>query len=247
MATRMRLQRFGKKGQAFYHIVIADGRAPRDGKFIEKIGSYNPLTIPATIDIDMDKALEWLQKGVSPTETTKAILSYKGVLYKNHLLKGVAKGAMTKEAAEAKFEQWLTEKQAKISSKINQKAQESKSKIKKRLEAEVKIKEDREQAFAAKRAKSLAKEKEAEAEARETVPEVEAKEAVPEVKVKETVTEVEAKEAVPKVKAKETASKVEAKEAVPEVKAKETIPEVETKETVPEPEQQASEEPKTEA
>ena len=229
MATRMRLQRFGKKGQAFYHIVIADGRAPRDGKFIEKIGSYNPLTIPATIDIDMDKALEWLQKGVSPTETTKAILSYKGVLYKNHLLKGVAKGAITKEAAEAKFEQWLTEKQAKISSKINQKAQESKSEIKKRLEVEAKINEDREQAFAAKRAKSLVKEKEKEAEARETVPEVEAKEAVPEVEVKEAVT---------KVKAKETSPKVEAKEAVPEVEAKETIPE---------PEQQASEEPKAEA
>jgi len=173
MATRMRLQRFGKKGQAFYHIVIADGRAPRDGKFIEKIGSYNPLTIPATIDIDMDKALEWLQKGASPTETAKAILSYKGVLYKNHLLKGVAKGAMTKEAAEAKFEQWLTEKQVKISSTINQKAQESKSEIKKRLEVEVKINEDREQALAAKRAKSLAKEEKAEAEVEENVPEPE--------------------------------------------------------------------------
>lgn len=158
MATRMRLQRFGKKGQAFYHIVIADGRAPRDGRFIENIGIYNPLTVPATIDLNMDKALEWVQKGVSPSPTAKAILSYKGILYKNHLLKGVAKGAMTKEQAEAKFEQWLTEKQSKISSKINLKAQEAKSNLKKRLEAESKIREDREQAIAKKRAKELEKE-----------------------------------------------------------------------------------------
>ena len=157
MATRMRLQRFGKKGQPFYHIVIADGRAPRDGKFIENIGTYNPLTVPATIEIDMDKALTWLRNGASPSPTAKAILSYKGVLYKSHLLKGVAKGAMTNEAADAKFEQWLSEKQTKIISKINQKAQESKTEMKKRLEAEAKINEEREQALAKKLAKSLEK------------------------------------------------------------------------------------------
>jgi small subunit ribosomal protein S16 len=162
MATRMRLQRYGKKGQPYYHIVITDGRAPRDGRFIERIGSYNPLTIPATIDLDMDKALAWLQKGASPSDTAKAILSYKGVLYKNHLLKGVTKGALTQEAAEAKFQQWLTEKQAKISSKINQKAQESKSEMKKRLEAEAKVNEERESAIAKKRAKLLEKEEKAE-------------------------------------------------------------------------------------
>jgi len=158
----MRLQRYGKKGQPYYHIVITDGRAPRDGRFIERIGSYNPLTIPATIDLDMDKALAWLQKGASPSDTAKAILSYKGVLYKNHLLKGVTKGALTQEAAEAKFQQWLTEKQAKISSKINQKAQESKSEMKKRLEAEAKVNEERESAIAKKRAKLLEKEEKAE-------------------------------------------------------------------------------------
>ena len=160
MATRIRLQRFGKKGQAFYHIVIADGRAPRDGKFIEKIGIYNPLTIPATINIDIDKALQWVQKGASPTNTAKAILSYKGILYKNHLLKGVAKGAMTKEIAEAKFEQWLSEKQSKINSKIGQNTQDAKLKAKKIIEAEAKIKEDRENALAKKYAKNLAKENE---------------------------------------------------------------------------------------
>jgi small subunit ribosomal protein S16 len=171
MATRMRLQRYGKKGQPYYHIVITDGRAPRDGRFIERIGSYNPLTIPATIDLDMDKALAWLQKGASPSDTAKAILSYKGVLYKNHLLKGVAKGALTQEAAEVKFQQWLTEKQAKISSKINQKAQESKSEMKKRLEAEAKVKEEREEVIAKKRAKLLEKEEKAE-EATEEATEV---------------------------------------------------------------------------
>ncbi len=161
MATRMRLQRYGKKGQPYYHIVIADGRAPRDGGFIERIGSYNPLTIPATIDLDMDKALAWLQKGASPSDTAKAILSYKGILYKNHLLKGVAKGALTTEAAEAKFQLWLTEKQAKISSKVNQKAQDSKSEIKKKLEAEAKVNEEREAVIAKKRAKLLEKEEKA--------------------------------------------------------------------------------------
>ncbi len=164
MATKIRLQRFGKKGQPFYHIVIADGRAPRDGKFIEKIGTYNPLTIPATIDIDMEKAMSWLQKGASPTDTAKAILSYKGVLYKNHLAKGIAKGAFDQVAADAKFEKWQAEKQAKIASKISQRAQESKSEMKKRLEAEEKIKEDREQALAAKQAKLNEKEAVAETE-----------------------------------------------------------------------------------
>jgi len=97
----------------FYHIVIADGRAPRDGKFIERIGTYNPLAIPAEINLDFDKALEWLNKGAKPSDTARAILMYKGVLFKNHLLKGVAKGALTIEQAEAKFQVWLQEKEAK--------------------------------------------------------------------------------------------------------------------------------------
>ena len=117
MPTKIRLQRRGKKGQPFYHIVIADGRAPRDGKFIEKIGTYNPLTRPADIDIDFSKAIDWLSKGAEPTDTVKAILSYKGVLYKSHLIKGIQKGAMTEEQAEIKFQAWLQEKEAKISGK----------------------------------------------------------------------------------------------------------------------------------
>src|SRR5512138_1624905 len=97
MPTKIRLQRKGKKGQPFYHIVIADGRAPRDGRFIEKIGVYNPLTKPAEIEIQFEKALDWMQKGAQPTDTVRAILSYKGILYKFHLLKGVQKGALTAE------------------------------------------------------------------------------------------------------------------------------------------------------
>jgi small subunit ribosomal protein S16 len=95
MATRIRLQRFGKKGKAFFHVVVADSRAKRDGKFIEKLGVYNPNTNPATIDINFDSTLKWVQTGAELTDTARAILSYKGVLYKNHLIKGIAKGALT--------------------------------------------------------------------------------------------------------------------------------------------------------
>ena len=121
MPAKIRLQRHGKKGKPFYHIVIADGRAPRDGRFIEKIGTYNPITNPADIVLDIEKAIEWLNNGAQPTDTVRTILSYKGVLYKNHLLKGVKKGAMTEEQAEAKFQAWLNEKEAKIANKVSEK------------------------------------------------------------------------------------------------------------------------------
>jgi small subunit ribosomal protein S16 len=117
MPAKIRLQRHGKKGKAFYHIVIADGRAPRDGKFIEKIGTYNPNTNPATIELQFETALQWLKNGAQPTETARAILSYKGVLMKLHLDKGVIKGAITEEQAEAKLVKWLEEKNSKIENK----------------------------------------------------------------------------------------------------------------------------------
>lgn len=163
MPTKIRLQRRGKKGQAFYHIVIADGRAPRDGKFIEKIGIYNPLAKPAEIELNFNKALDWLTKGATPTETVKAILAYKGVLYKNHLLKGVAKGAMTVEQAEAKFQIWLQEKEQKIANAKKEYELGSKDLRKKALEEEKKKNE----AKAAAIAKKLAKAAEAEAAAEE--------------------------------------------------------------------------------
>src|ERR1017187_4808257 len=107
MPAKIRLTRHGKKHQAYYHIVVADGRAPRDGKYIEILGNYNSNTNPATIVLDTDKALGWLQKGAQPTDTARAILSYKGVLYKSHLIRGVSKILLTQEQADEKLQQWL--------------------------------------------------------------------------------------------------------------------------------------------
>jgi small subunit ribosomal protein S16 len=117
MATKIRLQRHGKKGYAFFHLVVADSRAKRDGKFIEKLGVYNPNTNPATIDINFDQTLHWVQVGAEMSDTARAILSYKGVLFKNHLLKGVEKGALTAEEVEKRFANWLQEKEGKVQSK----------------------------------------------------------------------------------------------------------------------------------
>jgi small subunit ribosomal protein S16 len=165
MPTKIRLQRKGKKGQPYYHIVIADGRAPREGRFIEKIGVYNPLLKPAEIEISFDKALGWLQNGAQPTDTVRAILSYKGVLYKYHLLKGVQKGALTLEQAEVKFQTWLSEKEAKIQSVRKEQELNLKDSLKKQREDETRVNEVKAQAIAKKLAKLQAKEAEASAEA----------------------------------------------------------------------------------
>ncbi|WP_405564983.1 30S ribosomal protein S16 [Polaribacter sp. Asnod6-C07] len=117
MSVKIRLQRHGKKGKPFYWIVAADARAKRDGKYLEKIGTYNPNVNPAEINLDVDGAVKWLQNGAQPTDTAKAILSYKGAMLKNHLVGGVRKGALTEEQAEAKFTAWVEEKAAKISAK----------------------------------------------------------------------------------------------------------------------------------
>jgi len=117
MATKIRLQRHGKKGKPFYYIVVADARAPRDGRFIERLGSYNPNTNPATIDINFDKTLDWVNDGAQPTDTCRAILSYKGVMYKKHLQGGLKKGALTEEQVETKFQEWLDQKEGKITGK----------------------------------------------------------------------------------------------------------------------------------
>ena len=159
MAVKIRLARHGKKGFAFYHIVAADSRAPRDGKFIEKLGTYNPNTNPATIDLSFDRALDWLMKGAQPTDTCRAILSYKGVMYKKHLLGGVAKGAFSESDAEAKFNKWLNEKTAKIEAKTNKLASDAKSAEKARLAAEAKVKEERAKALEEKRAAAEAEAK----------------------------------------------------------------------------------------
>jgi small subunit ribosomal protein S16 len=155
MPTKIRLQRKGKKGLPFYHVVIADGRAPRDGKFIERIGIYNPVSKPAVIDINFDRALYWLQSGAEPTDTVNALLSFKGVNYKFHLLKGVTKGAFTLEMAEAKFEAWQKEKQEKFLAKLKEAELKGKDSRKKSLEAETKVNEERARELQAKRAKEL--------------------------------------------------------------------------------------------
>ena len=128
MAVKMRLQRHGSKKRPFYFIVVADGRAPRDGKFIQKIGTYNPLTVPATIQLDRQKALEWLNKGALPTDTVHRILSFKGVLYLKHLLRGVKLNLFDEATAMAKFETWFAEHEANVASKndAHKKAQAAK-------------------------------------------------------------------------------------------------------------------------
>ena len=168
MAVKIRLARHGKKGAPIYHIVAADSRAPRDGKFIEKLGVYNPNTNPATIDLKFDRALDWLLKGAQPTDTCRAILSYKGVLYKKHLLGGVAKGAFSETDAEAKFNQWLGEKEGKIAAKVNKLASDAKNAKNAALAAETKVKEERAAAIAAKAAAAVAEATEAEEPAAES-------------------------------------------------------------------------------
>jgi len=167
MATRIRLQRHGKKGYPFYHVVVADSRAKRDGKFIEKLGVYNPNTNPATIDIDFDRTIHWVRVGAEMTDTTRAILSYKGILYKNHLINGVKKGALTEEEVEAKFEAWLKDKESKIDAKRDGLTKAGDQDAAARLAAEKARNEARAQELAAKNApeiEEVAEESEAAAE-----------------------------------------------------------------------------------
>ncbi len=143
MPVKIRLQRHGKKGKPFYWVVAADSRAKRDGRFLEKIGTYNPNVNPAIIDLDVDKAVAWLQNGAQPTDTARAILSYKGAMLKKHLLGGVEKGALTQEQADAKFQAWLEEKEAKIQGKAEGLAKADAEAKAKALEAEKAVNEAR--------------------------------------------------------------------------------------------------------
>jgi small subunit ribosomal protein S16 len=156
MPVKIRLQRRGKKGQPFYHLVIADGRAPRDGRFIEKIGTYNPLTHPATIVLNFDRAYYWVDCGAQPTDTARMILQREGIYMKRHLMGGVQKGALTEEQAEAKFIAWKEEKAHKLSNMKLEVINSQKSVMKKRIEAETKVKEDRASALNEKRQAVLA-------------------------------------------------------------------------------------------
>ena len=158
MATKIRLQRRGRKGYAFYQIVVADSRAPRDGKFIERIGSYNPNTNPATVDLNFERALYWLQVGAQPTDTTRNILSREGVCLKKHLLEGVKKGAFDEAAAEEKFQAWLKNKQASLQA-IKDKDKEAAKVVKAaRLEAEQVVNKAKAEIVAKKKAELAAAE-----------------------------------------------------------------------------------------
>ena len=234
MATRIRLQRHGRKSRPIFHIVVADSRAKRDGRFIEALGIYNPNTNPATIDINFERALEWMMTGAEPSDTARAILSHKGILMKKHLLEGVKKGALTLEQVEERFEKWLNEKQALVDNKVTSLMSSAQKTKADRLKAETESNAKKAGAIAAKLAlMSSAALETAEADAAaeanaeeapeasaETAPEV-AAEAAPEV-AEEVATEAAA-EAAPEV-AEEAAPEVAA-EAAPEV-AEEAAPEV---------------------
>ncbi len=143
MPVKIRLQRHGKKGKPYYWIVAADSRSKRNGRYLEKLGAYNPNTNPATIELNVDGAVTWLQNGAQPTDTARAILSYKGAMLKNHLAGGIKKGALTEEQAEKKFEAWVKEKEAKIASKADSLEKAKADAKKKALEAERAVNEAR--------------------------------------------------------------------------------------------------------
>ena len=170
MAVKIRLQRHGKKNFAFFHIVVADSRAPRDGRFIEQIGSYNPNTNPATIVINAERALAWLKVGAQPTLTARRILSYEGVLLRRHLQEGVEKGALTQAQADAKYAAWKAQRVEKVGAKISGLKNDAIAKAKEAKAAEAKVNAARAEAIAAKKAAAEA----AEAAAEETPAEEEA-------------------------------------------------------------------------
>ena len=152
MAVKIRLQRHGKKNFAFFHIVVADSRAPRDGRFIEQLGSYNPNTNPATIVLNSERALAWLNVGAQPTLTARRILSYEGVMLRKHLAGGVAKGALTQEQADARFAAWMSERNSKIMAKKQGLSRAAADAAKATAEAEAKVSAERAEAIAKKKA-----------------------------------------------------------------------------------------------
>jgi small subunit ribosomal protein S16 len=200
MAVKIRLARRGRKKMAMYDVVVADVRAPRDGRFIEKLGTYNPNTNPASINIDSERALKWVMDGAEPTDTARGILSYTGVMYKKHLQVGVNKGAITQDQADEKYNAWIGDKEGKIQGKVDSLAKAKDVDAKSKLEAEAKINTARAEEIAKK---NLVIEEAAATEAAANAEEV--VEAVVE-EVKEEAPKAEAKEEAP---AKEASKKDE--------------------------------------
>lgn len=237
MSVKIRLARKGRKKQAFYHVVVADSRSPRDGRFIEKIGIYNPITDPATIDINFEKALGWLQKGAQPTDTCRAILKYKGVMLKKHLIEGVKKGAFDEAEADRRFNEWLKGKEEQIEMKKSGLEKLGEDIRKKKLDAEKAIKEARAAEYAKKLA-AIAAEAEAAAKAASApeVPAVAATEQVAEADAPEETVAEAPEEVVAEAPAEEIAEAVEEEsaeetaEAAAEPVAEDEAPEADTKE-----------------
>ena len=240
MAVKIRLARRGRKKQAIYDVVVADARAPRDGRFIEKLGSYNPNSNPAFISIDEERAFKWVMDGAQPTDTARAILSYRGVMYKKHLQVGVNKGAITQEDADKKFEAWMTEKESKVQGKVDSLAKAKDAASKTKLEAEAKVNAARaekiaKEKFAIEEAEA-AEAKAAEAPAEEEVPATE--EAAPAAEAAPAVEEAPAKE---EVKTEEAPAKEEAEAPVAEAKEEAPAAEEKPAEEAPKKEDKAAE------
>ena len=249
MAVKIRLQRRGRKKRPFYHIVVADERSPRDGRFIEKLGTYNPMTKPATIDLDRDKAFDWLMKGAQPSDTARAILRFKGVLYKKHLQRGVNKGALTQEQADEMYAQWITDKENKIRDRVNETAKE-KAEFFASLSGtpapipvveEEPVEDAAESEAAEAPAEEAAPEAEATAEPTEEAPAEAKEEPAAEAPAEEAKEEAPAEE-VKEEPAAETAPEAEAEEAKEEPAAEEAAAEAKTEEATPETKDAADEE-----
>lgn len=224
MPVKIRLQRHGKKGKPFYWVVAADARAKRDGRYLEKIGTYNPNTNPATVEIDVESAVKWLENGAQPTDTARTLLSYRGVMLKHHLNGGVRKGAFSQEDADAKFDAWLTEKEAKIQAKVEGLSKSDAEARKKALEAEKAVNEKRIADAKALEEEALAEAAAAEApsDENETAPaEASAEQAEAEAPIEEApAEEAETPEAAPAEEGTEAqeaapAEEAEAPEAAP--------------------------------
>ena len=212
MPVRIRLQRHGKKGKPIYWIVAADSRAKRDGRYLEKLGIYNPNTLPATVELNLDRAVDWLQNGAQPSDTARNLLSEHGAMLKNHLINGVNKGALTEDDVNAKFEAWLKDKESKneiIQKKIDSEAEKARAAA---IAAEKEVSVKRKEAAAAAAAEAEAQE---EAPAEEPAPEAEAQEEAP---AEEPTPEAEAQEEAP------AAEEAPAEEAAPEAEAREEAP-----------------------
>lgn len=218
MPVKIRLARRGRKKRPYYHVVVADARAPRDGKFIENLGSYNPMTVPATIEIDRDKAYDWLMKGAQPTDTVRALLKFKGVYYKKHLMRGVAKGAMTEEKAMELYGQWIDHKEEKIAARVEE-TKKKKEEFWKMVSGEIKAPKKVAAKDAGEAFREINEEVAPEAPAEEAAPAAEAAPVEEAAPVVEVPAPVEVKEEAPAPVVEEVVAAVEEEKEEAPVKA----------------------------